>query len=165
MKILNVEANNRKHQFEVHTRSQEFVFPYSKADPVPSPTDGIVEAYVDPELGREAFTYKLRSGIEGSIHIDSVLEYNEDPSYLARLTMYQLTQIARSKFESSGLSSREVARRLGTSPAQLYRLLDTTNYTKSLQQLFSLLYLFGYEVDVSIKERPRSKVLRRKQFA
>jgi hypothetical protein len=139
--------------------------PYSKADPVPSPTDPIVGVLVDPELGREAFTYTVRSGIERSVHIDSVLEYNEDPSYLARLTMYQLTELARSKFESSELSSREVARRLGTSPAQLYRLLDTTNYTKSLQQLFSLLYLFGYEVDVSIRERPRSKAPKPKQVA
>ncbi|MGD0881021.1 MAG: hypothetical protein ABSB09_05590 [Acidimicrobiales bacterium] len=165
MKILDVVANNRKHQFEVRTRSQEFVFPYSNADPVPSPTDSISDVFVDPELGREAFTYKLRSGSEGSIHIDSVLEYNEDPSFMARLKMYQLTQLARSKFESSGLSTREVARRLGTSPAQLYRLLDTTNYTKSLQQLFSLLYLLGYEVDVSIRERSQSKRSGRKQVA
>lgn len=165
MKIVSVEANNRKHQFEVRTRSQELVLPYSKADPVPSTIDGIVEVFVDSELGREAFTYRLRSGNEGSVHIDSVLEYNEDPSYMARLTMYELTRLARSKFESSELSSREVARRLGTSPAQLYRLLDTTNYTKSLQQLFSLLYLFGYEVDVSIKERPRTKRSVRKRVA
>ena len=165
MKILSVEANNRKHQFEVRTKSQEYVLPYSKTDPVPSTTDGIVEVFVDPELGREAFTYKLRSGNEGSVHIDSVLEYNEDPSYMARLTMYELTQLARSKFDSSELSTREVARRLGTSPAQLYRLLDTTNYTKSLQQLFSLLYLFGYEVDVSIKERPHTKRSGRKRVA
>jgi hypothetical protein len=153
VKILDVEANNRKHVFEVRTRGQEFVFPYSKTDPMPSSSDRLLEVFVDPELGREGFTYKLRSGAEGSVHIDSVLEYNEDPSYLAKLAMYRLTQIARSKFESSGLSTREVTRRLDTSQAQLYRLLDPTNYTKSLRQLFSLLYLLGFEVDVEVKDR------------
>jgi hypothetical protein len=156
MKILDVQANNRKHVFEVRTRSQDFVFPYSKTDPMPSSTDRLLEVFVDPELGREGFTYKLRSGAEGSVHIDSVLEYNEDPSYLAKLAMYRLTQIARSKFESSGLSTREVTRRLDTSQAQLYRLLDPTNYTKSLRQLFSLLYLLGFEVDVEVKDRSNS---------
>jgi hypothetical protein len=34
---------------------------------------------VDPELGREAFTFRLASGAEGSVPIDAVLEYNEDP--------------------------------------------------------------------------------------
>lgn len=32
--------------------------------------------FVDPELGREAITYRLESGREGSVHIDAVLEYN-----------------------------------------------------------------------------------------
>lgn len=56
--------------------------------------------YVDPELGREGFTYQLSSGAEGSVHIDAVLEYNEDPSYMAELTMYRLTQEARSAVRS-----------------------------------------------------------------
>jgi hypothetical protein len=154
VKILGVVANNRKHAFEVRTRSRVLVFPYSKADPPPSPADRLAEVYVDPELGREGFTYRLASGEEGSVHIDDVLEYNEDPAYMAELTMYRLSQAARSKFEESGLSAREVARWLGTSPAQLYRLLDPTNYSKSLRQLFSLLYLLGCEVDIEVKDRP-----------
>lgn len=57
---------------------------------------------------------------------------------MADLTLYRLTEEARSRLDSSGLSVREVARSLGTSPA-LYRLLDPTNYTKSLRQLMSSL--------------------------
>lgn len=155
MKILDVVANNRKHVFEVHTRGHELVFPYAKAEPAPSTNDRLAEVFVDPELGREGFTFRLASGAEGSVHIDDVLEYNEDPAYMAELTMYRLSQAARTKFEGSGLSSREVARWLGTSPAQLYRLLDPTNYSKSLRQLFSLLYLLGCEVDIEVKDRPR----------
>ncbi len=86
--------------------------------------------------------------------IDAVLEYNEDPSYMADLTLYRLTQEARSRLDSSGLSMREVARSLGTSPTQLYRLIDPTNYTKSLRQLMALLYLLGCNVDVAIRDRP-----------
>jgi len=154
MKILSVAANNRRHVFEVRTRRGSFVFPYAKADALPSAGDRIAEVFVDPELGREAFTFRLASGAEGSVPVDAVLEYNEDPSYMADLTLYRLTQEARSRLDRSGLSTREVARSLGTSPTQLYRLLDPTNYTKSLRQLMALLYLLGCDIDVAIKDRP-----------
>lgn len=153
MKITKVTIDNRKRRFEVKTRRQTFVFPYAKADPTPTSKDRVAEVFVDPELGREAITYRLDSGAEGSIHIDAVLEYNEDPSYMADLALYRLTQEARSRLDSSGLSIREVARSLGTSPAQLYRLLDPTNYTKSLRQLMSLLYLLGCDIDVEVRTR------------
>ena len=155
MKIVDVTANNRKHVFEVRTRRQVLVFPYSRADPAPSTTDRLAEVFVDAELGREGFTFRLSSGAEGSVHIDDVLEYNEDPSYMADMTLYRLTQEARNRFEESGLSAREVSRWLETSPAQLYRLLDPTNYSKSLRQLLSLLYLLGCEVEVEVKKGPR----------
>ncbi|MGH9080928.1 MAG: hypothetical protein ACRDYE_12810 [Acidimicrobiales bacterium] len=153
MKIQSVVPNNRRRAFEVHTRRETFVFPYSETTPVPSSDDRIEEVYVDPELGREGFTYRLASGAEGSVHLDSVLEYNEDPSYMAELTLYRLTLEAKQRFESSGLSAREVARLLGTSPTQLYRLLDPTNYGKSVKQLVALLYLLGAEVEVEVKNR------------
>jgi hypothetical protein len=157
MKILGVIANNRRHLFEVRTRRQDLVFPYAKADPAPSKLDRVEEVYVDDELGREAFTFRLASAAEGSVHLDAVLEYNDDPSYMADLALYRLTQEARTRFETSGLSAREVARSLGTSPTQLYRLLDPTNYTKSLRQMLSFLYLLGCDVDVEVKERqPRA---------
>lgn len=153
MKIVGVEANNRKRAFEVRTRRDTYLFPYSVCTPAPSREDRVVETYVDLELAREGFTYVTESGEEGSIHVDSVLEYNEDPAHLADLALYRLTTQARERFDASSLSAREVARRLDTSPAQLYRLLDPTNYTKSVRQLLSLLYVLGWEVDVEIKPR------------
>lgn len=104
------------------------------------------------------FTYWLESGAKGSVHLDAALEYNEDPAYLADLALYRLTTEARRRFEASPLSAREVARRLRTSPAQLYRLLDPTNYSKSLRQMLSLLYVLGYEVDLEVKERHSRRV-------
>lgn len=153
MKILSVEPNNRRRLFQVHTRGRDLDFPYAMSDPQPTSDDPIIEAYVDPELGREAFTYRLVSGAEGSVHVDAILEYHRDPACLADLALYQLSVKARERFDASGLPAREVARRLGTSPTQLYRLLDPTNYTKSLRQLFALLNLLGYDVDVSVSER------------
>jgi hypothetical protein len=153
VKIVKVEQNNRRRRFEVRTRGHSFGFPYAISDPRPTSDDPVAEVYVDPELGREAFTYRLESGAEGSVHIDAVLEYNRDPAYLADLTLYRLSLQARERFDVSGLSVREVSARLGTSPTQLYRLLDPTNYGKSLRQLFALLSLLGCDVDVSVSER------------
>ena len=113
---------------------------------------------MDPELGREGFTYRLNSGAEGSVHVDAVLEYNEDPAYMAELMLYRLSQEAKERFEESGLSVRQVSELLNTSPTQLYRLLDPTNYAKSLRQLISLLYVLGCEVDVEIRDRPRRRM-------
>lgn len=157
MKITAVQPNNRKHRFEVTADGDTYVFPYAKADPSPTSTDELVEAGPDPELGDEAFTYRLASGVEGSIHIDAVLEYNEDPSTMADLTMYRLTLQARERYEESGLSAREVARALHTSTSQLYRLLDPTNCTKSLHQLLALLNHLGYDVELALTKRtPRA---------
>ena len=55
--------------------------PYKRLEIRPSPSNLITHVYVDKELGNEAFTYVLESGDEGSVHIDSVLEYNGDPGY------------------------------------------------------------------------------------
>lgn len=156
MKIVAIDLDNRKRQFEVRARGgRVFKFPYAKAMPTPTAQDRIVEAFVDPELGREAFTYRLSSGREGSVPMDAVLEYNEDPSHMAELALYRLTLEAQARLEKSGMSVRQVARSLGTSPAQLYRLLDPTNSTKSLKQMVALLHILGAEVSLEVKTRSR----------
>jgi len=93
------------------------------------------------------------SGREGTVHIDHVLEYNRDPSYMRDLLLYQLTVQAAKLVEQTGLSKRELIRRMGTSPSQFYRLLDKTNYRKSLDQLVSLLRLLDYDVEINVRRR------------
>ncbi len=156
MKITKVVADNRKHAFAVTTRKGTFDFPYKRCDPSPGPHDRLahVHVHVDPELAREAFTYQLESGAEGSVHIDSVLDINSDPGHLARLELHQLTLEAKRRMSASGLSARTVATKLGTSPAQLYRLLDPTNYNKSARQFLALLAIGGATVTVSDTRRP-----------
>ena len=153
MKITSVTANNRKRAFAVKTRRGQWPFPYSKAEPAPTPSDPLVELYIDPELGREGFTYLLASGAEGSVHIDHVLDYNEEPGYMRDLLLYNLTVEALERIEASPLSKREIIRRLGTSPAQFYRLLDTTNYRKSIDKMLALLQVLDCEVEVIVRAK------------
>lgn len=150
MKILSVKTDNRKKSFEVRCRSRAMAFPFAKCTPPPTPADGVARVSPDPELGREAFTYTLKSGREGSVHIDQVLEYNRDPEYLRDLILFKLTLEARRSLEESGLSKREIIRRMGTSAPQFYRLLDPTVRGKTVDQLLRLLAVLGQEVQVEV---------------
>lgn len=153
MKIRSVKANSRKKAFEVKTYSKTLSFPYAKADPKPGASDPVVRAVVDKELGREGFIYVLESGREGTIHVEQVLEYNQDPAYLRDLLLYKLTIEAQKRLDASGLSKREIVRRLGTSATQLYRLLDQTNYRKSVDQVLNLLHVLDCDVDLIVRAK------------
>jgi len=153
MKLKSVAANNRKRAFEVSTSRQTFLFPYAKSDPPPTPSDQVTEVSVDDELGREGFTYKLASGREGSVHMEQVLEYNQDPNYMRDLLLYKLTIEAQKRVAASPLSKREIIRRLGTSPAQFYRLLDSTDYRKSVDKILLLLHVLDCDVDLVVRAR------------
>lgn len=154
MKIRNVEMNNRKNEFTVTTRSGSvYVFPYSKADPYPKSDNRIKKLFVDKDFANEAFTYLLESGEEGSIHIEQILEYNDDPTYYAELLIYKLSLEARQRVEKSDLSRRQIARRLSTSVPQLYRLLDPSNSRKSIRQLIALLHVLDCDLNLVVKNR------------
>jgi hypothetical protein len=154
VKIEAVRLNNRKRAFEFVTPRGAFSFPYAMADPVPLPADPVTEVFIDDELAREAVTYRLASGAEGFVHIEMVFDYNREPAYLRDGLLYRLTIEAQQRLEGSGIAKREVIRRLGTSPAQLYRLLDPTNYDKSVDRMLELLSVLGCDVELSV--RPRS---------
>ena len=157
MKIQSVKANNRRKAFEVVTAKGEYSFPYARLTPKPgSPGNRVREVFPDEEVGSEAFTYRLESGVEDTVHLDAVLEYNQDPEYLNRLLLYNMTVDALEAMKESGLSKRELIRALGTSPSQFYRLLDPTYYGKSVGQLAALLHLLGREVDIVV--RPKARV-------
>ncbi len=85
--------------------------------------------------------------------MEQVLEYNQDPRYLRDLLLYKLTIEAQKRVDASPLSKREIIRRLGTSAAQFYRLLDQTNYRKSVDQLLCLLHVLDCEVDLMIRAK------------
>ncbi len=153
MKIQSVTNNNRKRAFQVKASKKMFQLPYSKVDLQPSAADPIVQVFVDKDLGSEGFTYVLKSGKEGTVHGEQVLEYNQDPHYLRDALLYKLTIEAQKRVEVSALSKREIVRRLGTSATQFYRLLDQTNYRKSIDQVLSLLHVLDCDVDLLVRAK------------
>jgi predicted XRE-type DNA-binding protein len=153
VKVRSVRYNNRKRMFELRVGARTLVFPYVKSEPSPSAGDRVRRAFVDPELGGEGFTYELRSGRTGTVHVEQVLEYNQDPAHLRDLLLYKLTLEAQKRIETSALSKREIVRRLATSAPQLYRLLDQTNYRKSVDQLVTLLRVLDCEVDLVVRAK------------
>ena len=153
MRIRSVRHNNRKKVFEVGTSTKKLAFPFSKAAPTPTTHDPVTELSVDSEAGREAFTYVLHSGRTGTVHVEQVLEYNQDPKYLRDLLLYRLTLEAQRRISESPLSKREIVRRLGTSAAPLYRLLDQTNYRKSVDQVLALLQVLNCDVDLVVRTK------------
>lgn len=153
MKIQSVAPNNRKKGFQVRTRRRTLWFPYAKLESPPSRKDPVVRVAVDPEVGLEGFTYRLKSGKEGVVLSDQVLEYNQDPRYLRDVLLYKLTLEAQTRVAKSRLSRREIIRRLGTSATQFYRLLDQTNYRKSIDQVLSLLHVLDCDVELVVRAK------------
>ena len=88
------------------------------------------------------------------MHVEQVLEYNKDPDHLRDGLLYTLTVEAQRRVTASALSRREIIRRLGTSATQFYRLLDQTNYRKSLDQLVSLLQILDCDVRLVVRSKP-----------
>jgi len=158
LKILGVAANNRRRAFDLRIEGGRYDFPFAKLRVKPTPEDKVAEVYADPEAGHEAFTYRLESGVEDTVHLDAVLEYHQDPALLTEMLLHRLTVEARRAVAASGLSKRELARSLGTSPTQLYRLLDPTYYGKSMGQMVALLRLVGKDVGVIVRDRAKTPV-------
>jgi len=159
MKIRQVEFNNRRKDFVVTFGGRSLHFPYSKACPAPNSRNPVMTAYVDPELGSEAFTYVLTDQREGSVHMDHVLEYNEDLSYLWELFVHKLTVEVKKRLAESAVPKREIVRRLHTSPSQLYRQLDEDRPSKSLRQIFAILRTLDCDVGVVIRKGRKREVI------
>ena len=151
MKIKSVRANNRSKSFVVGTSTKSLRFPYVLAEPSPTVRDGVARVVVDPEADREAFTYELASGREGTIHVEQVLAYNQDPGYLRDQLLYKMTLEVRKRIERSPLSKREIIRRLGTFATQLYRRLDQRNTRKSIDQMMRLLHVLDCDVALVVR--------------
>jgi predicted XRE-type DNA-binding protein len=150
MKIENVSYNNKKQGFEVTIQGRILSFPYVKALPFIETRVTVSRVWIDTEIASEGFSFLHGLNQEETVHIEQVLEYNKDPGYLRDLLVYKLTIEAQQRLTKSRLGRREIIRRLGTSPAQLYRLLDQTNKKKSIDKLVELLAVLGCIVDMNV---------------
>lgn len=151
MKIQRVNYNNKKKCFIIKSAKKTFDFPYSKLKTKPAKNNPVADVKVDKELGNEAFTYSLASGASDTVHIDQVLEYNQDTEYLRKILLYKLTLKAQKLLKLRNISKREVMRRLNTSPTQFYRLIDQTFYNKTIDQMIKLLAALDCHVDIHFK--------------
>lgn len=152
MKIKNVVLNNRKKTIEIETPKGWLSLPFAKLDLKPTPKDKITKIFVDSDLASRCVTYRLASGKEDSVHLDSFLNYNQDPDYLRDLLLHKLTCQALELFEKSNLTKNEICRRLKTSPSQLKRLFDPSNYKKSLDEVMRLLAVLGYNIELKLSK-------------
>lgn len=148
MKIRSVRSDPRRRAFFVGTARGVLEFPWTQLESVPSAADPVVQVGPDPELGGEGFTYRLASGAEGTVHLDHVLRFVRDPDYQRKELLYALTSEALDALAASGRSKRSLARQLGTSLAQIARLLDPANGRKSLDQMVRLLAALGRRMEV-----------------
>ncbi|MBI2215773.1 MAG: hypothetical protein HYU51_00610 [Candidatus Rokubacteria bacterium] len=82
-----MKANNRRKAFEVIAGKRRLSFPFARLEVQPTSEDRIAKVFVDQELGAEGITYVLRSGREGTVHIEEILEHNQDPGYLRDLLL------------------------------------------------------------------------------
>lgn len=153
MKIDRVDINNRTKAFEVVIDGERFDFPFAACDIAPTAEDPVARVFVDPELGSQGFTFFLRSGAEDSVMADHVFSYNREPHYLRNLLLFDMSVEAQRQMKASPVSKNEIARRLKTSASQLARLLDQTNYSKSIDSMVMLLVALGCEVQFTASPR------------
>ena len=68
-----------------------------------------------------------------------------------------MTLEAQRQLQQTSLSKREIIRRLETSPAQFYRLIDQTNYSKSIDKVLALLQVLGCDVEMVVRSHDREE--------
>lgn len=105
----------------------------------------VMEAAPDVESGRHSFYFILNNGKKNYVPFDQPLHIAQHPEYVKQQTLYEMTKQLNKLIGQSGISKRELARRLSTSLSQLSRLLDTTNYKKELSRLIELAALLNFE--------------------
>jgi len=147
-----IRVNNRKRCLEWEFTKTTLSFPFSKLKVIPTAEDPVAEIYLDKEAASQWANYRLKSGKQGNIPLDAFLEYNRDPEYLRKMVLYDLTSKANKQIKKEKIAKRELARKLKTSPAQLYRLLNTANYTKTIDQMVRLLAVMGNELVIELKK-------------
>lgn len=152
MRVDSVKLNNKRRVFEIELGGKCYPFPYEKSEVVPTPDDPVVSIEIDWETAYEGFVYYLASGAEGYVHGEQALDYNRDPEYMRELLVHRLTVEAIQRMKKSRLSKREIIRRLGTSPAQFYRLIDPAYYGKTVDAMLQLLQALDCEVEVVVRD-------------
>lgn len=146
MKITDVTVDRRKKELVVRAGQRLFRYPLALL-PAREP---LVAAVPDEEIGREGVECTFASGRVETIHLDDIRAQLGDAEQARELLLYELTLKAQSLLKRQGLARRALCRLLNTSPAQVYRLLDQTCYTKTIDTMIQLLRVLGYQVQIQV---------------
>ena len=145
-----VRVNNHRKAFVLVTKKGEYPLPFARMPVPPTPENPVRKVQIEAECANEAFTYVLEDGSEDTVPLDAALDYNRDPDYMRDLLLHNLTCQALDALEQTPLSKREITRRLSTSASQFYRLIDPTNYSKTVDQMVRLLQALDCQVEVEV---------------
>ena len=151
--ISRIYADYRSKGFFVHMGERKLLYPFVMLDPRPGLKDRMLRVYADEKLGREVIHYVLQSGRQGRISAEDVLLYYREPSDLRGKVLYTLTIEALERIQQCPLSQRQILKRLRTSASQLDRLLDASNFYKSINGVLDLLEVLGCDVDITVRAR------------
>lgn len=153
LKILRCDVDHARRRFVVRTRAWTYPFPFERLDPPLERGERVEEVHIDPEVGREGFTFRTSRGREDTVLADWVRDVNADPDYLSELLLHRLACRAKDELARSKLPRSEVQRRLGLGAAELRRLVDPAAAGKRLEDLVRLLFVLGCDVDLEVKRR------------
>ena len=146
MKVVDVKVDARKKELLITAGRSTFRYPFAFV----SGGDAVVAAKSDPELGSEAISCFLASGETRTIHLDDIRAQLGDADYLREQMLYDMTLQALRIVRKKRVAKRALCRMLQTSPAQVYRLLDQTCYSKTVDQMLRLLQVLGCTVKLDI---------------
>lgn len=153
MIIKDVQISYRKKRVTILTKNGELFLPFHKLRVPPATDNKAVDIFVDKELAKRAISYVLEDGRGDSVHLDAFLEFNHDPEYDKSIHLHKLTVKANEAFHKSALSKTDIAQRLETSRSQLDRILDTSNYKKSIDEVLKLLNVLGFKLEIKVRKK------------
>lgn len=146
MKVSEARIDLRKKELVIKAGRRTYRYPFGLV----SADDPVTAVEADAETGNEAITCCLASGATRTIHLDDIRAHLGDAAFLREQLLYQMTLKAQQQIREKRLAKRAICRMLGTSPAQVYRLLDQTCYTKTVDQMLRLLQALGCTVTLQI---------------
>ncbi len=156
MKIEKIFFENGSELVEVITKRNgkkvKFSLPVAKLKPAPSKVNPIVSIEIDKDLGSEGISYILRNGEPGTVHIDAFREFSRDPDFFRDLTVYKSTLLLEQINEQSPISKKELAGKLTTSVAHIYRIFESSYYGKTIDQIIKALAVYGYKVELTLNK-------------
>ena len=148
MKITDVKMDSRKKELLITAGRKTFHYPWAFV----SSGDVVVAAEADVEIGNEGITCLLASGETRTVHLDDIRAQVGDADYLREQMLYDMTLQAQRSVREKRVAKRALCRMLHTSPAQVYRLLDQTCYSKTVDQMLRLLQALGCTVRFDVSQ-------------